>query len=197
MFGYAGPEFFGPRKLNFMTTTDSFFLYLYRIFAGIMYASIAMLVATYAGSWLVGTPVWAVSGGNATLYLVKKDTLPALGERVLVRTDENPLVVGNVLSLMRQDGALSYRVRVEYDVPVSFHDMYGVVVASIPLVGLWMRMLATATGAMALIGAPLAMVFAHTVLHIPTVSTLLARRLQKKETKKGNPSNLFFTEELS
>ncbi len=161
--------------------------------------SCVLLLVVYMLGALVGKAVWTVSGNDTAFYIVRTQSLPHMGERVLVRTDESTAVEATVQGAVRQDGGLFYRVRTSYDLLVPARDIHGVLAFHVPFLGLWLRTLTTPVGGMALLGTPLTMLLVDMLLHIPSVDALLSSFTKRRREEEGIPvprKGLFLTEEV-
>lgn len=134
---------------------------------------------------------WSSQGLGTSLVFTQTSVTADIGDKVAkVTALENEVVVLEVQEILRQEGVLNYRLS---DGTTEVGSVPAVeagktALISIPLVGVFVRMLSTSLGGMALIGLPLLMMLINygmlVVRKVLPALSVLEKSVEKKEKKK-------------
>lgn len=135
---------------------------------GVMISSL-VLVLFMQGVLFGINAFWSEQGTGTSLVLAKSNATVAVGERVAGRAElQGKVHVYRVEDVVSQSGAMYYRVsqdetRVEL-MPAEKLEL--IVVASVPVFGVWVRTLQDDLGALTLIGLPLLMLLIDAFMRV-------------------------------
>lgn len=173
---------------------ENIFKNIYVVFMGVLAVSLLMLLGMYDMTPFNLSIAWS---GAGTLTMARYETVATAGDRVVGNGD----VAGKVNAyraenVFRKEGTLYYQVVDDSVKPmrtmtVPANKYNRVSVASIPLLGVWVRALGYPIGIMALVGVPLSMLFINMLLIVgrglfPVVSVLGEQTGSTRESAKGS-----------
>jgi hypothetical protein len=127
--------------------------YAYRTAMGVLAASVALVLFSQ-GIMPSGLTAAATNAGSA-LLVVHPGALFDTGARIAVPDGSALVTAYTAGAAERHDGVLYYAV--DGAAPVAARDVSGTVVATVPLLGAWERVLLTPVGLMAFVGVPFIM----------------------------------------
>lgn len=138
--------------------------------------------------------VWSEKGLGSSLVFVRADSTVQSGNTVVgsaeVQRKVNVYVVQDVV---RQNGALHYRVSdsavvTQELITIPAQDLGRVALLSVPVMGVWVKMLSNALGVLTLIGLPFLMLSINILIHagkrlLPVLRVFERRAVASKERK--------------